>query len=166
MESTRQIVKQTVPRLWSTLSYTVWAKLHQRIHTGEKPNENSRTKLFCSAILFQLQNLEKKVRVGGINLGWSGNLNHAYFFLGLIYSPTEGLPLTSLILISFQRVVIYCKDRDQNESTTVASVKWHSRDRLNCHDMSILERNHMLAASVQNALTENVPWNAIYTYIR
>ena len=34
-----------------------------------KLEENGRTKLFCSAILFQLQNLEKKFRVGGKKLG-------------------------------------------------------------------------------------------------
>ena len=37
-----------------------------------KLEENSRTKLFYSAILFQLYNLEKKFRVEGKNLGYVG----------------------------------------------------------------------------------------------
>ena len=34
-----------------------------------KLEENSSKKLFCSAILFQLQNLEKKFKAGGKNVG-------------------------------------------------------------------------------------------------
>ena len=53
-----------------------------------KLEEDSRTKLFCSAILFQLQNLEKKFRVGGKNLGYVGQCEPHFFGLikFLLYS--------------------------------------------------------------------------------
>ena len=47
-----------------------------------KLEENSRTKLFCSAILFQLQNLEfgEKSLGSGVKIyGRLGNLNHTHF---------------------------------------------------------------------------------------
>ena len=44
-------------------------KKNEKLNQILKLEENSRTNLFCSAFLLQLQNLEKKFRVGGKNSG-------------------------------------------------------------------------------------------------